>query len=186
MLNFKSNEKKKKISKMYLKVLGGDGNYKKVKIKYFYFLSNGVKKYLYLKDLQWLMKSGTTKVSYITNNSNGTYTAGTGFTATNKYYHPVFNKRIADAISEGYNFINFKINSSAATGADFGSVNQASATNYGWVTKKPTSLSAGDNKVKIALTDYNANSYPSCCLNNLNEKVQTSTQTLSNVWFSEY
>ncbi len=46
MLNFKSNETKKKISKMYLKVLGGDGNYKKVKIKYFYFLSNGVKKYI--------------------------------------------------------------------------------------------------------------------------------------------
>ena len=98
----------------------------------------------------------------------------------------MFNKRIADAINEGYNFINFKINSSAATGADFGSVNQASATSYGWVTKKPTALSAGDNKVKIALIDYNANSYPSCCLNNLNEKVQTSTQTLSDVWFSEY
>ncbi|MBR4314082.1 MAG: hypothetical protein IKP66_04150 [Lachnospiraceae bacterium] len=46
MLNFKSNETKKRISKMYLKVLGGDGNYKKVKIKYFYFKSNGVKKYI--------------------------------------------------------------------------------------------------------------------------------------------
>lgn len=186
MLNFKSDNKKKKITKMYLKILDSDGNYKKVKIKYFYFKSNGVKKYLYLKEHSWLMKSGVVKVSYVTNNSNGTYTEDTGFTATGKYYHPVFNKRIADAISEGYNFINFKINSSAATGADFGSVNQASATNYAWVTKKPTELSAGGNKIKIPLTDYNSNSYPSCCLNNLNEIVQSSTQTLSDVWFSEY
>lgn len=186
MLSFKSNDIKKKIKKLYLKIKDSNGNDKKVKIKYFYFLSNGVKKYLYLKDHFWLMKGGTTKVSYITNNSNGTYTTGTGFTATNKYFHPVFNKTIASAISEGYNFINFKINSSAATGADFGTVNQASATNYAWVTKKPIALSAGDNKIKIALTDYNQNSYPSCCLNNLNEKVQNSTQTLSDVWFSEY
>lgn len=186
MFNFKSNDTKKKIKKLYLKIHDMDGNEKKVNIKYFYFKSNGVKKYLYLKDHLWLMKGGTTKVSYVTNNSNGTYTAGTGFTSTNKYYHPVFNKRIADAISEGYNFINFKINSSVATGADFGSVNKASATNYSWVTRKPIALSAGDNKVKIALTDYNANSYPSCCLNNMSDKVQTSTQTLSDIWFSEY
>ena len=46
MLNFKSNDTKKKIKKMYLKILDKDGNEKKVNIKYFYFLSNGVKKYL--------------------------------------------------------------------------------------------------------------------------------------------
>ena len=46
MLNFKSDNKKKKITKMYLKILDSDGNYKKVKIKYFYFKSNGVKKYI--------------------------------------------------------------------------------------------------------------------------------------------
>ena len=186
MLELRSNDTKKKIKKLYFKVILSDGTTKKVKIKYLYFKSNGVKKYLYLKDHLWLMKNGTTKVSYITNNSNGTYTEGTGFTATNKYYHPVFNKTIASAISEGYNFINFKINSNVASGADFGTVNQASATNYAWVTKKPIELVAGDNKIKIPVTDYNQNSYPSCCLNNLNESMQNSTQTLSDVWFSEY
>lgn len=185
MLSFKSNDTKKNIKKLYFKVTLSDGITKKVKVKYLYFLSNGVKKYLYLKDHLWLMKNGTVQVSYVLNNSNGTYTAGTGFTASSKYYHPVFNKSIAEAISLGYNYINFKINSNNATGADFGSVNQATASNYAWVTKKPTSLQAGDNIVKIALSSY-ASGYPSCCLNNLNEVVQSSIQTLSDVWFSEY
>lgn len=182
MLSLKKNGTKKYIKKLYAKINGT-----KKRINYLYCKVNGTKKYLFMNEDYnrfYLLKKGVVQVSYVTNNTNGTYTEGTGFQVTSKYYHPVFNKTIASAIEEGYKYLCYKINSTNGAGVDCGSVSAASNP-YSWVTRKPTTLSVGDNIVRVDLTDYSSG-YPSVCLCNMSDTVQTDTQTLYEVWFEKH